>query len=773
MNKEMRNLYLIGIGGMGMAPLALYLQKGGYNISGDDDNMSKPVSSILLDHDVRIYSKPELINDIDGVIYSSAVDENHPCYRDACDRGLRLMKRGLMLARAVAEKKLIAVVGSHGKTTTAGMLISSLDNEGFDFGYILGALFNDNRYLPARFSDKSEWVIAEIDESDGTINEFSPEVTITTNLDWDHPDHYPNPGDLENTFERLFQRTKKTVFIPAHSEYLKQLSQDNFPVEWISYGEDGDYAGEILETNRVSLSLKLSGRFSALEVTVPAPGCFNAANALGALAVTHYLTTRLDKNTLSSYPGVWRRQTVLYSDPQLTVYEDYAHHPEEIAAFLKFIRDGYPDNQIIVVFQPHRYSRTLQYKESFAEILKKADVLYLLEVYAANEIPIKGGASADLLNILPDASPGRILASIEELCDNLEGKLNDPSVLLFIGAGDITEWAEAFVARLEFSLPKVINGNHPMTKDERWWIDLSQKIEKQTRLADFESLADKTTLRVGGSTRYYAEPASEEDLRTLLNEANNNKIPVYFIGRGSNLIVPDEGFQGLVIRLNHRSWKQIRPLSDGRFWAGAGVRLNKICVEGIKLGLAGFEFLEGIPGTLGGSLRMNAGAMGGWIFDIVEELHLVTLEGVIKKIKREDVHISYRECKELKDAVAIGAILRATASADVKTIREKIKSFSSIRKNSQPREPSAGCIFKNPEGSYAGQIIDELGLKGRQVGAAQVSERHANFIINRGGATSRDVISLIKEIRKEVKVDRGLDLEPEVLLMGKKWDEVL
>ncbi len=764
---------MIGIGGMGMAPLALYLQSGGHKISGYDDNISNPISNLLMNNDISIESEPEISKDIDTVIYSSAINEAHPCYRVAIERGLPILKRGVMLANTVADKKLIAIVGSHGKTTTSGMLIAALEKEGFKFSYILGALFNGNYYLPAKFDGGSEWIIAEIDESDGTINEFSPEITLTTNLDWDHPDQYRNLDELENTFGRLFQRTEKSVFLPTDYKYLGQISQRNITAERLSFGKDGDYAGKIVRQSRKNLSLQLSGRFSKCEVSVPVPGYFNAINALGALAVTHYLTTHLNKQSLELFPGIRRRQTILYSSSQLTIFEDYAHHPEEIGSLLKFIREDYPDNQIIIVFQPHRYSRTLYYKKEFAEVLKKANVIYLLNVYEANESPCEGGTSIDLLTLLPNVSRGRIVNSIEELSNNLERKLKGPSVLLFVGAGDINEWAKAVVAIIKNKSPKVINCKQRMSKDGKWWIDLSHKMDKQTKIADFESLANKTTLKVGGNTRYYAEPASEKDLRVLLNESNKNKIQVYFIGRGSNLIVPDEGFQGLVVRLNHNYWKQIRPLGDGRIWVGAGVRLNKICVEGIKLGLTGFEFLEGIPGTLGGSLRMNAGAMGGWIFDIVDEIQLVTWEGELKNIKRKDVHISYRACEELKNTVAIGATLHATSSAEEITIKNKIKSFSSIRKSSQPREPSAGCIFKNPEGSYAGQIIDELGLKGRKIGAAQISKLHGNFIINRGGATSKDIISLIKDIRREVKANRGFDLEPEVLLMGKNWNEVL
>ncbi len=769
----MRNIYMIGIGGMGMAPLALYLQKGGYLISGYDDNISEPVRSLLLEHEVNVFSETELSDEIEGVVYSSAVARNHPCYEAACVRGVPLLKRGSMLARAVADKKLIAVVGSHGKTTTAGMLISALEKESFKFGYILGALFKNNSSMPARYDKNSEWVIAEIDESDGTINEFSPEITLTTNLDWDHPDQYPDPGELEDTFGRLFQRTKKAVFFPSCNNLFKQLPENNITCELIRFGEGGDYAGNILEADCQSILLKLEGRSDKHEVKVPAPGNFNAANALGALAVTHYLTAHLNINTLSSFPGIVRRQTILYNSPQLLIYEDYAHHPGEIAALIDFIRESYSGFRVIVVFQPHRYTRTLQYKEAFAQALKKADVIFLMDVYPANENPIEGGASIDLLKLLPEVSPPKILTDVDELDDSISSQLIDPSVLLFIGAGDISQWAEIYVSRKAKQTPEKVKRKKTSTRDEKWWENISQNFNSETRLSCFEPLADKTTIRVGGSTRYYAEPASENDLSLLIKEAKKNRVALFFIGRGSNLIVPDEGFQGLVIRLNHKYWKQIKSLGEGRLWVGAGVRLKRICGESVKLGMGGFEFLEGIPGTLGGSLRMNAGAMGGWMFDIVESVHRVTLDGTLEKLSREDIHVGYRECEELKEAIAIGAILRATSSAEAGAIREKVESFSSLRKESQPREPSAGCIFKNPKGGYAGQLIDELGLKGKQIGAAQVSNIHGNFIINKGGATSRDVISLIKEVRQEVKIHRGFELQPEVLLMGKNWSEVL
>ncbi len=294
-----------------------------------------------------------------------------------------------------------------------------------------------------------------------------------------------------------------------------------------------------------------------------------------------------------------------------------------------------------------------------------------------------------------------------------------------------------------------------------------------TRLLEREALAAKTTMRIGGPARVYAEPAATEDLRVLLLEADRRALPVFMLGRGSNLLVPDEGVDGLVVSLVHDHWQRFEPQPDGRIWAGAGLRLKNLCGRATKTGLKGFEFLEGIPGTVGGALRMNAGAMGGWMFDVVEEVHLMTMAGEMRVMSKTEMHVEYRICAELRDAIALGAWLRPAASAPADDIRRQIDVYQKKRLESQPREPSAGCIFKNPPGDSAGRLIDELGLKGERVGDAEVSPVHANFIVNRGHATSADVVALVRKIRARVKGERGLDLEPEVLLFGRDWRDLL
>ena len=313
-------------------------------------------------------------------------------------------------------------------------------------------------------------------------------------------------------------------------------------------------------------------------------------------------------------------------------------------------------------------------------------------------------------------------------------------------------------------------------KAQRWddlFAALKPLLAPETKFKREEGLAAKTTMRVGGAARLYAEPASVADLQVLLREAAARKCEVFMLGRGSNLIVPDEGVDGLVLSLAHESWAAFEPRAGGRVWAGAGLRLKNLCGLAAKAGLTGFEFLEGIPGSVGGALRMNAGAMGGWMFDVVEEVQLMTLAGDVWTLAKATMHVDYRHCAELHHAIALGALLRPAAQADVEAVTRQIDVYRRKRQESQPREPSAGCVFKNPPGNSAGRLIDESGLKGERVGDAEVSTVHANFIINRGAATGADVLELVRRVRARVKQVKGVELEPEVMLYGRNWRDVL
>ena len=779
--RDVAHVHLLGAGGMGMAPLGLYLARLGFRVSGEDDGWNPAVRELLEQAGITITAPGGLPDDAHLIVHSAAVAPTHPSRRRAATLGVPQVRRGEMLAEVVKGKKLVAVVGSHGKTTTTAMLITALARADFPCGWILGGLFQDDTLPPARVDD-SDWIVAEVDESDGTINGFAPAVTLAVNLDWDHADHYAKLADLEVAFAALFARTKDAVFIsdacPLSARIVSRLvacgvpphagDAGRRPAATFSFGKTGEYQSSLLDDKAPSLTLALSGKFSIKRATVRAQGEFNAANAAAALAVAQHLGAMITPDSLAAFAGVRRRQTLLHASA-IKVYEDYAHHPTEIRALLASLRRN-GSGRLVVVFQPHRFTRTAQFKAEFAAALAGADSLYLMDVYAASESPVAGGTSADIyaeLRKTGDGHPVTYLPGNDAgLLAGLTSALQPGDTLAFVGAGDIDQAARKFVARLLAAEKREAAFNEFLSVAR-------MRLTAETKLVEHEVLAPKTTMRVGGPARVYAEPASTEDLRQLLREASRRGLPVLLLGRGSNLIIPDAGVDGLVISLGHEHWQKFELQPDGRVWAGGGLRLKNLCGLATKAGLQGFEFLEGIPGSVGGALRMNAGAMGGWMFDVVDEVHLMSLAGEVRVMQKAEMHFDYRHCDEVQAGIALGACLRPAATAASTDIRRQIDAYQKKRVESQPREPSAGCIFKNPPGTSAGRLIDELGLKGERVGDAEVSPVHANFIVNRGHATSADIIGLVRKIRARVKSARGIDLEPEVMLYGQDWRDVL
>lgn len=280
-----------------------------------------------------------------------------------------------------------------------------------------------------------------------------------------------------------------------------------------------------------------------------------------------------------------------------------------------------------------------------------------------------------------------------------------------------------------------------------------------------EPLASRTTLRVGGPADLYVEPSSENALASVLELCQLRSVPVFVLGRGSNLLIRDGGIRGVVVRLSHPEFSRVE-LEGERLRAGAGAKLKEIANTARRTGLAGLEFLEGIPGSLGGALRMNAGAMGGWTFEVVERLRCMTRRGEVQDLPVAEVEFTYRSCPLLTQNLALGAVLRAKP-ADIETVKSKMDAYGHKRWDSQPSQPSAGCTFKNPSPTLpAGRLIDELGLKGMRIGDAMVSDVHANFFVNLGKATARDVLALIELVRTRAREARGVELETEVEIVG-------
>jgi UDP-N-acetylmuramate--L-alanine ligase/UDP-N-acetylenolpyruvoylglucosamine reductase len=761
--RQVTFVHCVGIGGMGLGPLAIYLARRGFRVTGGDDGMTTAMRVQLERAGVVITRADEIPDGCELIACSSAITPAHPAMAAAKSRNLPVVRRGELLAEVTRDRRLIAVCGSHGKTTTTAMLISVLRAADFPAGYVLGGLFADDSLAPAA-AGTNEWVVAEIDESDGTIERFSPEITVAVNLDWDHPDFYRTAGELESAFHGLFNRTRRAVLVNATCDLSRRASAQ-LATPAITFGTTGDYSGRIADVSGARTEITLGGLFSFPSATVCAMGDFNALNAIAALAAAHVIgVDGLSGAMLANYPGVRRRQAILHATTDLTVVEDYAHHPAEIRALLGSLR-ARAEGRLVVVFQPHRFSRTAQFKEGFAAALALGDIVYLLDVYGAGESPIAGGTTADLETALRSTTPS--LPVVYHSGDNegvmtaltAGGKPGD--FVAFVGAGDIDQMARAWLQ----SLAAIRWDSHADA--------LRAVVSPGTRIKREESLARKTTMGLGGAARLYAEPVDTADLQALVKAAKVRGLPVMMLGRGSNLVVADEGVDGLVISLRQPAWEIFESREDGRVWVGAGLRLKNLCGLAAKAGLVGFEFLEGIPGNVGGALRMNAGAMGGWMFDVVEEVAVMTFDGDVRTLKKAEMHVDYRHCGELHDAIALAALLKPASQSEAASIARQIEAYKDKRQKSQPREPSAGCIFKNPPGDSAGRLIDVSGLKGERVGDAEVSAVHANFIVNRGHATAGDVIELVRRIRSRVEAAQGVKLEPEVLLYGRQWKDVL
>ena len=290
-----------------------------------------------------------------------------------------------------------------------------------------------------------------------------------------------------------------------------------------------------------------------------------------------------------------------------------------------------------------------------------------------------------------------------------------------------------------------------------------KKIAKGIVLFD-EPMSKHTSYGIGGPARAYVTPKNKEDLVSILKFSKDNNIPSYFIGSGSNLLVSDDGIDGIVITLG-KSFNKLE-INKNNVFAETGVMLGKMVKECTKRNLSGLESLIGVPGTLGGALIMNAGAFGGEISNYLEYVSVITMSGVEKKYQQKDIKFNYRNSSFSDNEILINANFKFLFS-DQKTVsKNKIKA-SGGRKSSQPlRFRSAGSVFKNPSEGAAGYFIDKAGLKGTKSGDAEISNVHANFFVNHGTATANDVVKLINIARKKVYKEFGVMLELEIKTLG-------
>lgn len=282
-----------------------------------------------------------------------------------------------------------------------------------------------------------------------------------------------------------------------------------------------------------------------------------------------------------------------------------------------------------------------------------------------------------------------------------------------------------------------------------------------------EPMTKHTSFHIGGPAELMAQPQSEAELQSLLLKAAEAAVPVTLVGNGSNLLVRDKGIRGLVIKLG--SMLRDIKVSGNVLTFGSGVSLAQASKKAAELGLSGMEFAVGIPGSIGGAVYMNAGAYDGEMAKVVKSVRVMDAAGEVSELSAGELDFGYRHSALQGSDKIVTSVTVELSAGDKQAIAEKMADFSNRRITKQPLElPSAGSMFKRPPGYFAGTLIDQTGLKGYTVGGAQVSTKHAGFVVNIGGATAADVLQLISDVQAKVFAAHGVKLEPEVLVLGEE-----
>ena len=743
-------IHLIGVAGSGMSGLARMLLEMGHRVSGCDCVTSTETEK-LQQAGLNFFSphSPDPVQDADVVVYSSAIRESNVALQAARKRDCLCLRRAECLAAILNNKKGIVVAGTHGKTTTSSLSAHLLREGRLRPCHYVGAeipVLGAN----AHWNADSEYLVAEGDESDGTLVNYLPEHSIILNIEAEHLDFYRDIDHIKSVFRTLCEHTRgRIIYCKSDPNACEVCSA--FPGS-VSYGwQDADYTASdvVAKSGRTIFTINHRGEpLGRVELGIP--GRHNVLNSLAATALALELGCDFAAiaRGLASFAGARRRFETKYLSRDYRIVDDYGHHPTEIAATLQTAHSLKPQ-RLIVIFQPHRYTRTKLLRNDFGKALQSVDHLFVTDIYPASEQPIPGITGQTIVDAVQEQGPvdAHYLPQLKLAHHTLGNLLRPGDLFLTLGAGNVHEVGTR------------------IARDLRLLADLRLECECAVPCRLYEPMSRHTTIGVGGQAQYWIEPSSIATARTAVNFFKDRNVPVCFVGRGSNLVVREGGIRGAVIHLNGGEFDELE-LVGTQIVAGAGVKLKKLAAFAARHGLAGFEWMEGIPGCVGGSLRMNAGCMGHDMWSVFRSAEAMDENGDLIHCQREDMaEAQYRLVPEFDHNI----VLRATFEGqpdDPVLIERRMKEYHERRKGSQPVEPSAGCTFMNPQEIPAGRLIEELGLKGFRIGGAMVSPVHANFIVNTGGAKATDVTELIDYIRTKAKDERGIVLKTEVQVIG-------
>lgn len=448
---RIKKVHFIGIGGVGMSGLAEYLAAKGYQVTGSDTTKTQ-ITERLENFNIKIsigHNEANLPDDADLVVYTAAVKEDNEEYRKAKRLNIQMVKRAEMLGEIVNTKYLIAVSGTHGKTTTTAMIARVFIDNGYDPTVFVGGTLSFLEGGTSRIGE-SKYAIVEADEYDRSFHTLRPDIAVITNVEHDHSDIYPDLKTIKESFEKFIQNGKKELKIVAYGddENVRNVCEPAQALRKTFYGFEASNNYRITDIKYENGNAKyiIDGKIVTLKIA----GKHNVLNSAAAYAVSYEAGIDFDgfAASIKEFSGVQRRLELKY-EGDIKIYDDYAHHPTEVKATLEAVKNMKP-KRTIAVFQPHLYSRTNDFYKEFAKEFKNADVLLLAKLYPAREKPIEGVSSGMILDEFKKISKKEAgyIEDKEELYTKLDEIVKPGDAVLFIGAGDITNYCAGYVDRV-------------------------------------------------------------------------------------------------------------------------------------------------------------------------------------------------------------------------------------------------------------------------------------------------------------------------------------
>lgn len=451
------HVHFVGIGGIGMSGIAEILLALGYKVSGSDCSKSATVEKLQsMGAEVYLGHKAENVKGATVLVYSSAIKQDNPEIVQAKENRIPIMRRAEMLAELMRLKKGIAIAGTHGKTTTTSMLATILQESKYEPTYIIGGIVA-NLKGHAKVGS-GEYLVAEADESDGSFLLLNPIMSVITNIDNDHLDHYGSEEELHNSFLEFANSIPfyGLCSLNYHDQNIKSLF-DEMRKPWVTFGiteieEGADFEARDIkyEGTKSRYDLYFKGE-KQVEINLAIPGEHNVLNSLGAISIAYNmgLSFQLIADSIKKFDGVGRRFQTLYENKQSQIIDDYGHHPTEILSTLRATRSCFPERKITVFFEPHRYTRTKDCWNDFLHCFNFADKVFLKPIYPASEEPISGITSKRLAKDINALHPDlvEILEEADDMYEQLDKLVDEDNIIVTLGAGAIGRRIREWVAK--------------------------------------------------------------------------------------------------------------------------------------------------------------------------------------------------------------------------------------------------------------------------------------------------------------------------------------